>query len=323
MSMNNTSSKKELSAIFSVMAVMIGVFFFFAHMVFGAGSPVASQVTVGSTAPAMGTVTVNGGNTIQLVPNGTTSTPITAQVNDYNGCTDFTNGTATIMLYDSAVGSSTCLAQGGTGNSNTCYIASAFTTSSCAGSLVNTTTSFNVQYFAKATDASSSQPSANWRATVIFHAPSGSTTTADSAAGATPDVATLMAFNLATSSINYGTVNASQNTGTTNQTTSLQNYGNASSGMYLYGTMFVNQASSTLTMATTSQLYATSSFNAGSAGVQLTDVQTTQISGYTLTAATTTSLSSSSVLWGLSVPGGTATGTYNATNTFSALFISS
>ena len=315
--------KKEASITFIIVLVVViavGVSFV-GNLVFAAS--VTSQVVVTATAPAMGTVTVNGGNAIQLVLGSATSVPVTAQVNDYNGCADFAGGTTTVALYWSGVSSSSCIGQGTPGNQYTCYVATAFTTSSCSGSLINTTTTFNMQYFAKATDASSTASTTNWRATVIFKTPSGATTSADSASGITPAVKTLMAFNFPVNSITYLNTAAGSNTGSTNPTTSIQNYGNSQIGSYLYGTQMVNSASSTFTMATSSQLYATSSFNAGSAGTQLTDVQSTQISGFSISAPTTTSIVSSTIYWGLNVPGGTATGTYNATNTFSILYLSS
>ncbi len=312
--------RRVIGTAIAVVLISAGIGFF-GHVVFGAN--VSSSVVVTATAPTMGTVTVNGGNNITLSPGGTVTVPVTAQVNDYNGCADFSSGTTTVALWYSVAGSSTCISGGTPGNENTCYVAAAFTTSTCSGSIANTTTTFNMQYFAKATDASSSVPSSNWRATVIFKAPSGSTTSADSASGTTPDVLTLLAFNLSTSTINYGNVGAGGNTASLDPTVNVQNYGNSTDGSYLYGTAMLNAASSTLSMPTSSQLYATSTFNAGSAGTPLSDVATTQISGFSLTAPTTISIVSSSVYWGLSVPGGTPTGTYNATNTFSALFVSS
>jgi hypothetical protein len=44
------------------------------------------------------------------------------------------------------------------------------------------------------------------------------------------------------------------------------------------------------------------------------------VSGYTLTSPTSTSNVSRATFWGLTVPGGTAQGTYNGTTEFAPLF---
>src|SRR5262249_48696458 len=147
--------------------------------------------------------TVAGGTnpaSITLTANATTSVNVNATITD-SACSNITGGTTTILLYRSGVTSSSCLA--GTGAASTslnCYLATAFTASStCSGGVQNTTTTFGVQYFAQATDASSSFPNQNWIGTVIFKDSTAATSTAETThTTSTNDVGTLVALNSTT-----------------------------------------------------------------------------------------------------------------------------
>src|SRR5580698_7565614 len=105
---------------------------------------VTSTVTVGSAAPVISSVNINGTNpsTITLTANATTSINVEATISDNNGCSEITGGTTTILLYRSGVGSSSCFS---TASNLNCYQATVFTaSSSCSGGTVNTTTTFGV-----------------------------------------------------------------------------------------------------------------------------------------------------------------------------------
>jgi hypothetical protein len=196
-----------------------------------------------------------------------------------------------------------------------CYQATAFTASStCSGGSQTATTTFALQYFAQATDASSSFPSDSWRATVVFRTPDAATGTADSP-GVTLN--TLTAINITTSSVNYGAITANANTGAIDQVTTTTNAGNSSTSLQL-------AASATLTsganvIATSSQGYSTSIFSYPGTSTALTGSAVT-VNGFLLTSPTTTTNVASPVYWGLGVPNGTPTGTYTGTNLFQALF---
>jgi len=118
---------------------------------------ISSSVVVGAAAPVVsGGVAVNGGNPITLTANTTTNVNVVATITDANGCSEITAGTTTVLLYrsGSGVSSSTCASAQ---NPLYCYKAVAFTaTSTCSAGTQNTTTTFAVQYFAQATDSSSS-----------------------------------------------------------------------------------------------------------------------------------------------------------------------
>jgi hypothetical protein len=171
-----------------------------------------------------------------------------------------------------------------------------------------------LQYFAQSTgNPSSSFPSDSWTGAITIGNGGGYSATAFSG---TANVNVLTAINLSTSSINYGLIIPNSNTGSTNQTVTVQNAGNSSTTLQISGTAFMNGANS---IATSSQHYATSAFSYGGSEQLLSDSLTT-VSGFILPGPTSTSAVMGSIYWGDGVPSGSATGTYNATTTFSAVF---
>jgi hypothetical protein len=273
---------------------------------------ITSTVTVGNAAPTVTNVILNNGGAITLTANTTTNVNVNATINDNNGCGDITPGTTTIMIYRSGITSSTCLT---TSNDLNCYRATAFTASStCIGTTINTTTTFAVQYFADATDSSSSYSSQNWVATVIFKDVNSATGTGDSTG---QELNTLNAINVTTSSINYGTLAASSTSGGTNQVATTSNAGNSSTTLQLKALQTLVSGSNSI--ATSSQRYSTSSFTFPGTSTALTESLVT-VSGFLLVPPTSTSLVQRPTFWGLEVPAGTPTGTYNGINVFSALW---
>lgn len=272
-----------------------------------------SQVTVGTAAPTVSSVTVNGGSSITLIANATTSVSVNAAITDSNGCGEINSGTTTVLLYRSGVGSSTCST---TANNLNCYIATAFTaTSTCAAGSQNTTTTFGVYYFAQSTDASSSFPSGQgWMATVVFRTPDNTTGTADSASST---LNSLIAINVTTSTINYGTITANANTGSTDQQTVVANAGNTSSSLQLAAQSTLVSGSNSI--STSSQAFSTSTFTYAGTSTALTGSNVT-VQGFLLTSPTSTTNISSTIFWGLAVPNATPTGTYTGTNAFTALW---
>jgi hypothetical protein len=271
-----------------------------------------SQVVVGSAAPTITGVSVNGGSPITLTANATTSIAVNATITDANGCSEITGGTTTILLYRSGVTSSTCI---GTPNNANCYTATVFTASStCSGGVVNTTTTFGLYYFAQATDASSSFSTSTWLATVKFNTIDNTTGSTDSAG---VNLNTLTAINVTTSSINYGTITANSNTGSTNQPTLVTNAGNSSSSLQLSAAATLTSGGNSI--ATSSQVYSTSTFTYPGTSTALSASAVT-VAGFVLTNPTSTSNVSGTIYWGLSVPNATPSGTYSGSNAFTALF---
>lgn len=262
----------------------------------------------GNSAPTVSAVSLNNGNPITLTVNATTSVNITFTVTDTDGCADvFTNGNVTSTAFRSGAGSS-CAP-----NNLSCYTVSTSTHNCSGGSSANATSTFQIYYFAQATDASSSFPSENWQAFVLARDAANATGSVTSAG---VELNTLLGIDVTSTTIGYGTIGPGANTGPTNQTSSVKNAGNASTTLNLSGTALTLASNS---IATSSQHYATSSFTFGGSEELLSGTPTI-VSGFLLTSPTSTNAVSSLIFWGIEVPAGKATGTYSGTNTFTAVF---
>ncbi|MEK7193510.1 MAG: hypothetical protein AAB652_01855 [Patescibacteria group bacterium] len=288
------------------------------NTIFAAGTTqtASSTVIVGNAAPTVTSVVLNAASSIVLTANTTTNVSINATISDNNGCGDITsiNASTTVLLYRSGITSSTCMASA-TPDAANCYVATAFTASStCSSGTTNTTTTVAVQYFAQATDASSTFASQNWIGTVIFRDPSNATGSTDSAG---VELLTLTAINVTTSSINYGTLSASSTSGASNQTATSTNAGNSTTTLQLSATATLTSGSNAI--ATSSQRFATSTFTFPGGATQLTASAVT-VTGFLLTSPTSTSNVAKVTFWGLEVLAGTPTGTYTGVTLFTSLF---
>ncbi|MDP2598346.1 MAG: hypothetical protein Q8P49_00780 [Candidatus Liptonbacteria bacterium] len=266
----------------------------------------------GNSPPTVSNVVLNHTNAIILTPNATTSFDINWSVSDPQGCTDINTNKATSTAFRNGV-SGTCAKPNPTTSSLSCYLYVTRVTSTCSVTTINVTDTVQIYYFAQSSgNASSSFPSDHWGAYAIASDLANTTSSASSTA---VDVNVLLAINVTTSSINYGTVNASSTTGAVNQTATVQNVGNASQTLQIYGSALTLLTNS---IATSSQQYATSTFSYG-AGVSLSDIATA-VSGFLLTAPTSTTAVQGTTFWGIGVPAGKATGTYSGTDVFTAIF---
>ncbi len=276
-------------------------------LIVGNASPTVDTVTVNN---ATTTINLNSGSTLN---NGTTTVTINFSVTDNNGCSDvFSSGSLAILFYRTTITSSSC--NSSQSNLN-CYKVTT-STNSCSGANVNAnaTATVDVYYFANATDASSSFPSTDWRATVIATDGSAGSGFRDSSG---IEVNTLVAIDVTTSSINYGTVTAGSDTSSTNQTATTTNAGNASTTLQLSAQQTLKFGANAI--ATSSQRYATSAFTYAGASVPLSDSATT-VSGFLLTSPTSTTNVAGASFWGVSVSSSYPTGTYTGTTIFGALF---
>lgn len=178
---------------------------------------------------------LNGGSNIILTPDATTTVTMVASTTDPDGVTDLRYAVGTIFR-SGATGSSTCRA-----SLFNCYqIAS----SGCRFLDSSSTVSCSAQiyYFADATDATSSAYGAqSWLGSVTITDSQGQSATTSTATGV--DIHSLVALSVTpTSSIDYGTLNASSTTGSTNQTTIIKNAGNASTTLNMHGTALATGA---------------------------------------------------------------------------------
>ncbi len=278
-----------------VAVVLFSAILIFSGTLWTRGADLSHSVQVGNATPSVTNVVVNNGSAITLTANATTTVTVSFTVTDNNGCGEvFFSGNVTTTLFRSGV-STTCAVANPSINLNTlnCY-AVATTTNNCPSAVstttsANATSTFEVWYFADATDSSSSYPTETWQSFVIAQDAS-STTNSTTSAGV--ELNTLLALNVQTSTINYGTVNPGDNTSSTNQTVPIKNAGNASTTLSINGTAMTNGANS---IPTSSQHYATSTFTYGGAEQALQSAATA-VSGFLIarppltTWATTTPL---------------------------------
>lgn len=262
------------------------------------------KTAVSNTAPSVTNPVLNGGSPIILTPNTTAAITAVASTSDAQGPGDISYATSTI--FRSGVGA-TCSA-----NNLNCY---QLASSSCAFSDSTSTVSCtaNIYYFADATDSSSSYSGQTWQAKISV-TDLGGLSGSSTASGVVLN--TLLAIEVTTSSINYGSLTASSTSESTNQTTTVKNVGNASTTLKLRGTALTFNSN---VIATSSQHYATSSFAFGSGEPALSDTDTS-VSGFLLTSPTSTNPVSSDIFWGIEILAGRPTGTYNGTNLFTAVW---
>ncbi len=255
-----------------------------------------------NTLPVASGVSINSGaSAVTLTENTTTNVACVGTVTDNDGYADITSVTADFYRtsvgtgggqddnnYYQLVGDSQCIPSGGSGNSET-Y-----------------TCTFAVQYFADPTDAGSPNSSDDWTCDMV---PTDGVGTGTSASD-TVEMNSLLALSV-TSSINYGTVTANEDTGASNQTVTITNTGNRDMDPQLSGTDMSDGGNS---IGVANQEYSDASFTYG-AGTDLSSSPTT----FNLSLPQQTSSSITDIIyWGLGVPNGTPSGTYTGTNTFTA-----
>lgn len=265
------------------------------------GSPVTPNA---NSAPTVSNAKLNGNSNIVLSPNTTATITVVASTTDADGPGDIKYATSTI--YRTALGS-TCTAD----NKNCYQIAS----SSCSfsGSTSTVSCSADIYYFAQATDASSTFNSDTWSAVITVHDAADATGATTSP---TVELQTLLALNITTSSIAYGTLTPSSTSGGS-ITTTVQVVGNCSTTLQLTGSAFVKGSD---TLATSSQHFATSSFTVNNGSDTAISDTALSVAGFLLVGPTSSNAVQSNVFWGIAVPTGKPTGTYTATTTFTAVW---
>ena len=223
------------------------------------GTTPTSKLQVTNVAPAVSAVLLNHGNAITLNANATASIDINYTLTDNNGCSDTSVALTTSTAFRDGA-TSVCAVPNPVANTLNCYLYVSHVTSSCSGSSVNVTDTVEIYYFAEATDSSSTYPSSSWYAYVIAADSSGATSTATSTGVA---LNTLLAIEITSSTINYGTLSVGTDTSSTNQIATVKNAGNSSTTLRVSGTALTRTTTTTLPIATSSQHYATSAFTYG------------------------------------------------------------
>jgi|GEM_PF-1049851 len=261
-------------------------------------------------APTISNISFNGASNISLVEGTTTNVTMQCTLTDLNGYTDIVSASSTI--YRSGVGP-TC-----TANQSNCYpiASSTCALSSCSGNSCTLTCTAPMQYFADPTDASSTYGllGQHWFAQASVEDSSNLYATSTSFSD---DVLTLAALEISTPSINFGALYPGSDTGTTNATTTILNTGNDPINIQVSGTSLTNGVTS---IGVNQQKFATSTFQYASCSLCQVLAGTANTVNVELPQSTSTSGNpTSNIYWGLNVPNPTGTGSYNGTNTFTAV----
>jgi len=287
------------------------------HWLAGTGNPQQSHYDVNNVRPTLSGVFINSnqGTNITLTMKNQSETVVYASstsVGDNNGCTDLAGATSTIYM------STVANAENCSEDKNNCYYASTTCLlSDCSGAndaLATYTCSSTLRYYTMSTDVAGGfnpRAASNWlaRLTVYDEALATSSITA-----AGKDVNTLTAIDVTEATIGYGIVKATFNTGATDATTTVVNFGNGPLDSILTGTDMTGPG----TIGVWKQQWATSTGGfVYPAGYSLTST-TTPTASLVIPRPTSLVDVSDEVYWGIGIPSGTPSGSYSGTNTFQA-----
>jgi len=271
---------------------------------------IQSQVSVGNAAPTVATVTLNSGDAITLVANGTTTVLGTTTITDSNGWVDISHATAT--LFQNGNSSSCSTGVGGAGRGAWCYW---MASSSCT--LGATTTSSRIVscsafvWFIGEPTTGTSTITGDWQMDITAYDGAASTSYASSGANSV-ECNVLYALN-ASSSIDYGSV--APGATSSEQTTKITNTGNWQIDNSLSGVDMDDGSVHTIPVG--QQKYSSSSDMGDWVGTALT----TSAAAYDLELprpTATTSNSTDNLYWMIKIPDGQYAATYTGTNTLTA-----
>lgn len=279
------------------------------------GTPTLQDWTVSwelsNNVPVVSGVSVNGGSTISLTEGTTVSVSWTSTVTDTDGYDDISSAEG--VLYRSGVsGAESCSA-----NQNNCYADSSCDLSGCSGNSCTATCTISMQFFTEPTDSGSPYPTEYWRGWVEATDDFAETGEAWSATGS-PDVETMAATSV-TSVINYDPLLPGDDTGSSNETTTVTNTGNTILDLEMSGDNFCTDypTCSGSQIAVGYQEFYTSTFTYGLGTPLSSSPETVQID---LAKSTSNPANSStSIYWGMGVPNPKEDGGYSGANTLLAV----
>jgi hypothetical protein len=256
--------------------------------------------------PTFGAVSFNNGGPIILTPNATTTIYATSTVTDFNGYADLITGTTTI--YRSGVGPS-C-----TADNNNCYIStvgSSCSFANCSGNTCILTCIADVYFHADATDANTYEGE-EWLAYMEVEDTGGGY---DFASAPGIELLTLRALTV-DSSINYGSLSPTENTGTYNATTTISNTGNVEFDIELEGSDLSD--GNTSFIPADQQKFATSTFDYSACTTCSLLSSSTPVDlavGLSKPVAPAPPITTD-IYWGIAVPYGVASAAHQGINVF-------
>ncbi len=285
------------------------------HEMPSAANSRTSTYTTNNVAPTVANITLNNGAAInpniKNAPNRVvwaTSTSVT----DNNGCGDVLGATSTFYM-SNAAGGANCAA-----NDNNCYRVAAGNCyiSDCTGgsdTIATVACTASLAFHSVPTTASGTNPYAAYNWITAINAYDDTTTGSATSSGVELNVTS--ALEVTELTIPYGLLQAGQNTGASNATTTVVNFGNSPLDSDLVGT-WMTKAPDVIPENNQHFNLTNFTFPAGTA-ISSTTPQTAAINIARPTSATDLT---SPVYWGMSIPAMTPSGDYAGVNTFTAVF---
>jgi len=281
-----------------------------------------TSVVVGNAAPTVSSVSFADGDDFSLTEGTTKTITVRALVTDTNGCADIWNGSVKAYMYQETQTVS-CSA-----DLDDCYLIASCSTDATRNNCTEGTDpdvimacTANIQYFAVATDNTSSDSADKWSATV---------TATDEAGDDHSDANTSQTVNIilqraleASASINFDAISKGSDTGAIPIEMGVRNTGNSGMDPYIAGTTVLTCVSGGCsvgvdTIANANQNYASVSQDYSDPyNVALTG-SNVQFNTETPKPDHTTYPIDDQIFWGLGVDGGQQLGTYQGVNTFTA-----
>jgi len=270
-----------------------------------------TTLEVGNSAPTVSGVNLNSGSNIGLIENFATTVVATCTVSDNNGYGNISSIIA--RAYRSGATSSEAC----TIDANNCYQQTSCATSSCAGADCVATCQFDIWFIAEPTDAGSGWSGEHWAAWIKAIDASNASSSATNSAQ-TIEMNTLTAFDV-DDAIGYGSLSPGQTNDPLNKTVHATTTGNEAIDSNISGTDMCTDypTCAAYSVAIAYQHYATSGV-AYASGTAASSTPTL-LEFTTGKPTATTSNQAQNILWGISVPGTQAIGTYTGVNTFSVL----
>ncbi|MBP7740754.1 LamG domain-containing protein, partial [Candidatus Woesebacteria bacterium] len=262
-------------------------------------------------APVISSVSVNGGSAITLTEGTTTSINWTGTITDADGNANISSAQG--VLYRSGVaGAEAC-----TPSNANCYVDASCSLSACAGNSCTATCNVSLQFFAEPTDSASLFPTEYWRGWI--EATDASSNTGEGwSPTTTPDVQSLAAMDTS-STIAYDPLLPGDDTGATNETTTVTNTGNTVLDIEVSGDNFCTDypTCAGYQIPVGYQEFDVTGFTYGLGNPLSGSPATAQIN--LIKSTINPANSTTSVYWGLGIPSPKEDGAYSGANTLTAV----
>ncbi|MBI2410382.1 MAG: hypothetical protein HYV32_00600 [Candidatus Kerfeldbacteria bacterium] len=304
--MNNKCSLRRFTPVILFLCLLfVALLLWAGYRIYSNADTSSSSASVTNVVPVMSAVSINSAAaSITLTENTTTSVTVTGTATDNNGCEDITSVAYVFYRTNHASGAG-CSADDNDCYTGTCTIDGGSCTAGGADLTSTYTCTINTQYFADATDDSSSRSTTSWTAQLTPSDGSSGTASTD-----TIEMSSLAAINVTATTV-YGTLALAGTS--SNQTVTIDNTGNTRLDTQISGT---NMSCTIGTISAAQQKFGTTDVVYAS----LTNALQTSATEYDLDIAQRTGVATNaSTYWGLQLPSTGVDGSCTGTNTFTAV----